>query len=89
MSTIEIAVSPRTKDSSAMIHILIEKTEYIFLSCGNTVNVITGHALIRHRRKSLGKCFWEIADIGTHYKKNSMVLMEYAKRVQEMGKVVA
>jgi hypothetical protein len=84
---IEISFLPRTKDSSASIHIDIDGTEYKFLSCGTTVNILTGHALKAFKGKSLGKCFWDVASIGTHYKKNGAILMEYAKTALTMGKV--
>lgn len=83
----EIEISPRSAGSSAKVHIKIGNKEYILLSCGDSVNVITGHAL-KHFKASLGICFFSIPAIGSHYKKHGVQLMEYATKVKEMGKQI-
>lgn len=80
----EIEIHGKSKEKgSAKIHISIDGKEYTLLSCGTTVNVITGHAYLF---RSLGKCFWEVKDILTHYKKHGKELYEYAVKVLELGK---
>ncbi len=89
MTIQEIRISPRTKDTCAVVHISVEGREYQLYSSGTAISVVNPEARIRRGiYRSLGKCFEEVAEIGTHYKKHGKQLMEYAKRVQEMGKVI-
>lgn len=84
MTVQEIAIHGRTPTTSAMAHIVVDATEYMLLTCGTSVNVIAGSTWIRNGR-TLGKCFWDVANIGAHYKKHGSILLDYATRLLEMA----
>ncbi len=85
MTILETEVSNGTKTTSAVVKLTIENKDYELLSCGTTVNIRAGHALTYFRKRSLGKCFWEVSDIGKHYKKHGSILMEYAEKIKGMA----
>lgn len=74
----ELFIGPCTKDKAASAHLIIDKTEYVICTCGSYVNVYTGRAI---RLRTAGKCFWNVEEIATHYKKHGPQLLEYARKL--------
>ncbi len=76
----EIEISSGTADSCPMAHIEIDGTEYML--CGGTgcVSVIAGRLWI-HSRRTMGKTFWSLCELVSHYRRHGKELAEYAVRV--------
>ena len=80
MNVLEIEISPKKSDSCAMAHFAVDGTEYMVLAGGHSVSVVAGKLWINSRR-SMGKCFHNIGEIETHYKKHGKIIREYADRL--------
>lgn len=81
MTILEINSKPQTDSNAAMIHISVDGTEYMIIAArGGWVTVIAGAYWISSQR-TLGKCFHNVSDIETHYKKHGKVVLEYANKL--------
>lgn len=78
MTALVIESTKKTETSSATVRLMIDKKEYLLISGGSTVNVVCGNAF---SLRTLGKCFWDVENIETHYKKHGKVLVQFAKEL--------